>query len=241
LFYVGDAAGRPKNWNPGKKKDFSCSDRLFAINISCKFFTPEEFFLSQKQAKFEMPKFDPRNIKSDKTLVKCSTFDKEVEINKKEQELIVLVGSPACGKSTFANEHIDQTKYSIINRDILKTQQKCLAACEDALSKGKSCVIDNTNPDEDSRKRYIDVAKKFSVPCRCFHFEMDIDQIFHNNKFRVLTKVKHDLVSPMVIYSYRKKHVTPKLSEGFQEILQINFVPKFANQEFKDLYYKFLA
>ena len=25
--YVGDAAGRPKNWAPGKKKDFSCSDR----------------------------------------------------------------------------------------------------------------------------------------------------------------------------------------------------------------------
>ena len=26
--YVGDAAGRPKDWAPGKKKDFSCSDRL---------------------------------------------------------------------------------------------------------------------------------------------------------------------------------------------------------------------
>jgi len=25
--YVGDAAGRPKNWAPGRKKDFSCSDR----------------------------------------------------------------------------------------------------------------------------------------------------------------------------------------------------------------------
>lgn len=25
--YVGDAAGRRKDWAPGKKKDFSCSDR----------------------------------------------------------------------------------------------------------------------------------------------------------------------------------------------------------------------
>lgn len=25
--YVGDAAGRPKDWKEGKKKDFSCSDR----------------------------------------------------------------------------------------------------------------------------------------------------------------------------------------------------------------------
>jgi len=31
--YVGDAAGRPKGWAPGAKKDFSCSDRMFAANI----------------------------------------------------------------------------------------------------------------------------------------------------------------------------------------------------------------
>lgn len=31
-FYVGDAAGRAKNWQLGKPKDFSCSDRMFAHN-----------------------------------------------------------------------------------------------------------------------------------------------------------------------------------------------------------------
>ncbi len=31
--YVGDAAGRAKEWAPGKPKDFSCSDRMFAANI----------------------------------------------------------------------------------------------------------------------------------------------------------------------------------------------------------------
>lgn len=41
--YIGDAAGRPVR---GKiKKDFSFSDRLFALNIGLKFFTPEEHFL----------------------------------------------------------------------------------------------------------------------------------------------------------------------------------------------------
>jgi bifunctional polynucleotide phosphatase/kinase len=33
-FYVGDAAGRPKNWAPGKGKDFSCADRMFAHNLN---------------------------------------------------------------------------------------------------------------------------------------------------------------------------------------------------------------
>ncbi len=31
-YYVGDAAGRAKNFAPGKPKDFSCTDRMFAHN-----------------------------------------------------------------------------------------------------------------------------------------------------------------------------------------------------------------
>ena len=33
--FVGDAAGRPEDWKPGRKKDFSCSDRKFAHNMGC--------------------------------------------------------------------------------------------------------------------------------------------------------------------------------------------------------------
>lgn len=33
-FFVGDAAGRPKNWAPGRSKDFSCADRMFAANLN---------------------------------------------------------------------------------------------------------------------------------------------------------------------------------------------------------------
>ena len=47
-FYVGDAAGRLKDYKKGAKKDFSCSDRKFAMNLKLDFFTPEEYFLNEE-------------------------------------------------------------------------------------------------------------------------------------------------------------------------------------------------
>lgn len=38
-YYVGDAAGRPKGWADKKKKDHSCGDRKFALNVGMSFYT----------------------------------------------------------------------------------------------------------------------------------------------------------------------------------------------------------
>ena len=67
--YVGDAAGRAKGWAPGKSKDFSSADRMFAANIGVQFHTPEGFFLGEPEAAFEWRSFDPRAyLKSISTL-----------------------------------------------------------------------------------------------------------------------------------------------------------------------------
>ena len=61
-FYCGDAAGRTKKASDGKK-DFACSDRLFALNTGLRFFTPEQFFLGKKaEEAHKMPDFDPRSV-----------------------------------------------------------------------------------------------------------------------------------------------------------------------------------
>ena len=46
-FYWGDAAGRPKSKT--RSKDFSDSDRKFAINCGLEFKTPEMYFLNEKE------------------------------------------------------------------------------------------------------------------------------------------------------------------------------------------------
>ncbi|XP_077313208.1 bifunctional polynucleotide phosphatase/kinase [Lithobates pipiens] len=236
--YVGDAAGRPANWAPDrKKKDFSCSDRLFALNIGIQFYTPEEFFLGWKKASFQFPTFDPKKLDPNGPLYEPPS----ASLVSSSTEVVVTIGFPGAGKSTFIKEHLVSKGYAYANRDTLGTWQKCVAACEEALKNGKSIVIDNTNPDVESRGRYISCAKKAGVPARCFLFTATIEQAKHNNRFREMTYTGkgHVSVNDMVINSYKSKYVAPSLNEGFTEILKINFVPSFKHPELKSLYLQF--
>ncbi|XP_071958472.1 bifunctional polynucleotide phosphatase/kinase-like [Antedon mediterranea] len=237
-FYVGDAAGRPVSWCPGKKKDFSKSDRLFALNIGLSFHTPEEYFLGYPKARFDMPDFDPKSFDTTMPLFK----QPDGKLVSKDMEVIVLVGSPASGKSTFVATHLSKHNYVHVNRDMLGSWQKCVAECSKALKSGKSVVIDNTNPDVESRKRYISCANSASVACRCFVFATTITHCFHNERFRQLTQTssQHAPLTDMIFHSYKNKFVYPTVCEGFQEVLDVNFVANYSDNKQKYLYQQYL-
>lgn len=92
-------------------------------------------------------------------------------------ELIVLVGYPGSGKSTFARKLQRDYGYGCVNRDTLKTWQKCVSMAAEMIGKGQSVVVDNTNPDVESRQRYINLAKQHKIGCRCFVMAADFDQV----------------------------------------------------------------
>ncbi|XP_067144815.1 uncharacterized protein F21D5.5 [Centruroides vittatus] len=249
--YVGDAAGRIANWKPQKKKDFSCSDRLFAFNIQVQFYTPEEFFLNYDKVEFKMPLFDPRFLPNGPLAeVIQSTQDSESyplpldedSIISPTPELLILVGFPAAGKSHFAGKYLLPKGYVHINRDTLGSWKKCIHECETSVQKGLNVVIDNTNPDKESRKRYIDIALKYKKPCRCFLFHCSLEQAKHNNMFRLITSKdkSHVGVNDMVLNSYNLKYERPELSEGFNQIVRVNFKPDFKCKEEERLYKMFL-
>lgn len=229
-FFVGDAAGREKNWAPKKNKDHSMADRLFAINVGIKFYTPEEYFLKAKPVAYTMPEFDPRNL--------VTASYPETKYNK--PHVILMVGGPGSGKTHFCYKTLISKGYIHINRDKLGSWQKCVKYLEENLERKQSCVVDNTNPDKESRVRFLQVAKKFNIDCYCFVMSTNVKQAKHNNKFRELTDTSHEPVSEIIINSFKNKYQEPEEAEGFKEIVKIPFVPEFNNTEHEKLYKMFL-
>eukprot|EP01105_Mastigella_eilhardi_P018693 TRINITY_DN4345_c0_g1_i5.p2 TRINITY_DN4345_c0_g1~~TRINITY_DN4345_c0_g1_i5.p2 ORF type:complete len:357 (+),score=76.32 TRINITY_DN4345_c0_g1_i5:517-1587(+) len=231
--FIGDAAGRGDNWNGnGVKHDFSCSDRKFAHNVGVTFHTPEEFFLDQKPAKFDWGSVDLSTISSDSGDV-CDGGIESLTSDK--QELVVIVGFPASGKSTFSRTYMVPKGYVHVNRDTLKTPAKCLKTTEEALESGKSVVIDNTNPDKAGRASYIDLAKERDIPVRCFRMDVSEQLANHLNYFREkITSGNSPHVPRMGYAMYKKRFQEPSLDEGFAEIKHVQFVANnFAKPEHK--------
>ncbi|KAL5289407.1 hypothetical protein ACFFRR_009507 [Megaselia abdita] len=230
-FYVGDAAGRPEAGK--KRKDHSLADRLFALNIGIPFFTPEEHFLKKSSVPFNEPEFDPHKE------TKLPLFDPPTKVDSKYKEVVVLMGLPGSGKSHFTKTVMKG--YEILNADTLGSVQACLNKCEQFLRSGKSCVIDNTNVDVESRKKFITLSKNNGFKCRCFVMNTSPGQIKHNLAFRQLTDSKHSKINTMILNTMKKKFTSPSTSEGFDEIVKVNVVCDFDSVEHEKIYKMFLA
>ncbi|CAO3637786.1 unnamed protein product [Cunninghamella blakesleeana] len=234
-FYVGDAAGRSAGWKPNMKKDHSCVDRKFACNVGIDFFTPEAYFTNEKEADFswgsvnikDYPKPSPESSTKLTSLV--SNND-----NSSKVELILLVGPPASGKSSFAQNYLLSKDYVYINQDTLKTKAKCINACEKALAEKKSVVIDNTNSTIETRSQFIKIAKKHKIPIRCFKFTTDIELCKHNNYYRSIYKKDRPLLSEIVFRVFSSQYQPPTLKEGFSDIQSIDFHFPGNDHDFKE-------
>ncbi|OON23178.1 putative polynucleotide kinase 3'-phosphatase [Opisthorchis viverrini] len=174
--YCGDAAGRPAEGS--RKKDFSCSDRLFALNVGLPFRTPEELWYGQPAPKnFVLPKFNPHSVLKEGSGTKMPPLSRP-----KTPEIILMVGYPASGKSYFCQKTLAPLGYTVVSRDVLGTWQKCVKACEEAVARRTPVAVDNTNMDRESRARYIKIAQAAGIPIRCFIMQTELEHALHNEK-----------------------------------------------------------
>ena len=214
-FYVGDAAGRI--FNTKRKKDFSSSDRYFASNIDIEFFNPEQFF---NQPCDEYCHIDNIAFNQLRLLKLCHQFNGFTTLSIDIPEMVIIVGYPSCGKTSFINRYF--STYQINPK----------------LYSNDKIIIDGTNHTKQIREKFINIAKKHKLKVRCFYLNIDLEISKHLNNFRMLTE---DITKykDVVFNTCRKYFELPELSEGFENIININFVPILDSKEHEELFYKY--
>ncbi|KAH9946406.1 PNK3P-domain-containing protein [Epithele typhae] len=221
-FFVGDAAGR--------KGDHSSTDRKLALNLRLPFYTPEEYFLGLQGAPYTLPGFNVSSLPAEEPLLEPS--DPPLVPALSTPELVLLVGYPALGKSSFVRNHFDPAGYVHVNQDSLKTRDKCVKAAGEALQNKQSVVVDNTNRNVATRKYYLDLAKKHKVPTRCLIFTGSMELAWHNNLYRAFnlppeqaaSEPKRELLPFNAFTSFRAAYEEPTTDEGFTEVRRVNWV-----------------
>lgn len=221
--YVGDAAGRPKT--KARKKDFSRGDLVFAQNVGLGFQVPEHTFLGEPvdSSVWDVPGMHP--------LLEAEAVHRDAGIKPFEakapsaQELVVLVGPPAAGKSTLSKAM--EPWYARVNQDVLGTKKKCLDAARAHLAAGRSVVVDATNKDVATRSDWVALARECRVPCRALVLAVTKDQCFHQLAFRVSNPASEDprSVPDMIIHGFFKNSVAPTAREGFSQVDTVSCVP----------------
>jgi len=226
-FYCGDAAGRQAGWLQGKKKDFSCSDRLFALNLDLAFHTPEEFFYDHKASKLFTTPFHPSQVKAEQQLEPAGS-----ELVPSHQFLALLVGIQGSGKSNLSKQMQAQRSGVVVaSNDATGGKEKTLRLVDKALGEGRSVVVDNTHVDREARRAYLQCGARHGVVVRAVLLTTSHDHARHNNCFREIVEPSHARIKEMLLNQYRSKFQPPSPEEGFSEIIKVNFIPYFEKEE----------
>lgn len=231
-FFCGDAAGRVFN---SKTKDFNITDKFFAYNCGLKFYTPEELF-NQPIQKYKIN--DPYNdIELDLSKYEKGDYNNYI-IKKQNQQMIILVGKPASGKTTFTKKYYND--YVHINQDTLKTKQKCVSKARDSIKSGQNIIIDNTNGLYETRKLYYDLIGNLNIQVIIYIFDIPYYLSYHLNNLRVQQTKGLTKKIPSIVYTmYMKKYKEPTNDEYKNlQIIKLPFIID-DNIDTKQFYYKF--
>ncbi len=186
--YTGDAAGRPG--------DFSDSDLKFALNVGIPFYTEDGVKWT------EVPTHP---------LTEYLTNSTSIDLRYNIKEMIILVGPPASGKSTYSLL-LHSMGYTIICQDTLVTKAKVISAIKKALVSGESIVIDRKNEYKSDRKLFIDMAKEYNYTIKIVVLDTPRNVAEHLCMYRYLTTGKN---VPSIVYNiYYSKNEMPTEDEG---------------------------
>lgn len=132
-------------------------------------------------------------------------------------ELVIFVGLPGSGKSTYYLAHLAETHVHV-SKDLMpntgRRDSKQFLLVEQALAAGKSVVIDNTNPSRAVRAPMIEIGRRHGARIIAYYFDCSPRTALMRNRQRE----GKGRVPDVAIFVTKKKLAAPALDEGFDEV-----------------------
>ena len=132
-------------------------------------------------------------------------------------ELVVFVGLPGSGKSTYYFAHFAAT-HEHISKDLMKSVRqkgdRQRERIEKALREGRSVVVDNTNATPEIRAELVQLGKAHGARVVAYYFDTPVAESVTRNRQRE-GRAK---VPDVAIYVMKHKLKAPAAEEGFDEV-----------------------
>jgi len=196
------------------------ADLYFARNTNIKFIHTDLFFLGTPNKEFEKieNKEHPLTNWMSKTVQNIPLLKASVK------NIVIMVGSPASGKSFYSQE-LERMGYLRINKDSMKIDKVILKEFNTGLKEGRNIVIDNTNSTKESRAKWIKMAKKasYTVTIVWMNFPLPVVEFLDN--YRIAQNKNEDTHVPMVamrVYYKKLEEPTQDECDNLYEIKTIN-------------------
>jgi bifunctional polynucleotide phosphatase/kinase len=214
--YIGDADGHADA--------FAASDAQFADSIGAAFRRPQYFFGGELPKSWPLPKHPAEAwLKGAESFGAVPSFKALSE----KPTLVVLVGPPGSGKTTWAAAFAERTKSVHVSNDLKQTakaQQRALLA---ALEAGRSSVVDNTSPSKKARKPYLEQARRLGARCVAIVWQPPEGLAEHLERVRSLVLHTKEPIPKIGFTLFRKNYEAPTRDE-FDEVYE--WWPKYSSE-----------
>jgi bifunctional polynucleotide phosphatase/kinase len=201
----------------------SVADLYFARNTGIPFMHTDMFFTgvpNKEFAKIEDKEHPLAKWVSDKDILAPLLTSK-----KSSKKFVIMVGSPASGKSYYSHKLEADAGFLRINKDDMKTDTAMLKAFDKGLEKGQNIVIDGTNPTKEHRLKWISAARKASyhITIVWMNFPMPVVEFLDN--YRIAKNKNQETHVPAVamrVYYKKLEEPTQLECDKLIEIKTIN-------------------